>query len=277
MMKKLSIVLLMLLILLPLTAGGSSENTTVLPAAEPEETGIPVTLTVGDIVLDAYLYDTASGRSLALQLPLTVTLNDSDNDFCGGNLDIEYSADDEVYGYRNGDLCLWTPADNFVIFVHSEETSASTGNLVRLGHITSPAEDISRLSGRIDVAIALKEENTNMRVRITAGGQTMYAEFEDNAVSRALIGMMPMTLDMMDLYGREMCYRFGAGALATDNLRSDGYAIGDIAYWPPAGSLVILYEQNGERFQRQHVGHIDSGVDIFSTLGDTSVTFELAD
>lgn len=81
----------------------------------------------------------------------------------------------------------------------------------------------------------------------------------------------------MDLYGREMCYRFGSGALATDNIRSDRYEVGDIAYWPPAGSLVILYEQNGERFSRQHIGHIDSGVEFFSTTGDTSVTFSLAD
>lgn len=276
-MKKLSLLALMLLSLLPLAAGGSSESTAVLPAAaETEGEGIPVTLTAGDVVLDAYLYDTVPGRSLAEQLPLTVTLNDSDNDFCGGSLDIEYSAEDVGYGYRNGDLCLWTPADNFVIFVHSEETSASTGDLVHLGHITSPAEDINKLSGRINVTISPKEDK-KMRVRITAGGQTMYAVLEDNATTRALVDMMPITLEMMDLYGREMCYRFGAGALATDSLRSDGYEVGDIAYWSPAGSLVILYEQNGERFQRQHLGHISSGVEVFRTLGDTPVTFELAD
>lgn len=81
---------------------------------------------------------------------------------------------------------------------------------------------------------------------------------------------------MLDLYGREMCYRF-PDELPTDSLRSDGYAVGDLAYWPLRHSFVILYKQNGEEFTRQHIGHIDSGVDIFDGMGDVNVTFELPD
>ena len=84
-----------------------------------------------------------------------------------------------------------------------------------------------------------------------------------------------MTLPMQDLYGRELCYRYGAGALPTDALRSDGYEIGDIAYWPPRGSLVILYKQNGEQFERQHLGHIEDDTAVLAGIGDTDVTFEL--
>ena len=72
-----------------------------------------------------------------------------------------------------------------------------------------------------------------------------------------------------------MCYRYGADALPTDDLRSDRYEVGDIAYWPPSGSLVILYAQNGEQFARQHLGHIESGVEIFETTGDVDVTFDI--
>lgn len=88
---------------------------------------------------------------------------------------------------------------------------------------------------------------------------------------------MPMTLSMQDLYGREMCYRYGADTFPTDTLRSDGYEVGDIAYWPPRGSLVILYGQNGEQFERQHIGHISEGVEVFETTGDAEVTFEIAE
>ena len=66
-----------------------------------------------------------------------------------------------------------------------------------------------------------------------------------------------------------------AGALPDGETRSDGYAVGDIAYWPPRGSLVILYAQNGERFERVHLGHIDGGAEIFRSMGDADVTFEL--
>lgn len=262
---------------------------------------IPITLTIGDTVLDAYLEDSAPAQSLLAQLPLTVTLNDSDNDFCGGNIDISYSAADVTTGYKNGDLAFWTPAKNFVIFVSGEENSANTGDLVKLGRITGDLSKLNDLSGQIDVSIALKNEaeatvaETNrssvvaataeaasvqegaetMQIKITVGNNTLYADLENNATTRALVEQMPMTLPMSNLYGREMCYRYGGGALPTDNLRYDGYEVGDIAYWPPRGSLVILYRQNGEHFERQHLGHIPAGTDIFANIGDeVNVTFE---
>ena len=117
----------------------------------------------------------------------------------------------------------------------------------------------------------MKEKN----IKITVNGKVLHARLEDNATTRALVKKMPMTLPMSDLYSREMCYRYGGGALPTDNLRSDHYEVGDICYWPPRGSLVILYAQNGEEFERQQVGHIDSGVEIFEHTGDAKVTFEL--
>ena len=114
------------------------------------------------------------------------------------------------------------------------------------------------------------------QITITVGDTVLNAVLEKNATTDALVGQMPLTLSMLDLYGREMCYRYGAGTLPTDTLRSDGYQVGDIAYWPPRGSLVILYAQNGEQFERQHLGHISEGVEVFETTGDTEVTFSLA-
>lgn len=116
--------------------------------------------------------------------------------------------------------------------------------------------------------------NDHMKIKIIVGDTVLYATLEDNAAARAWAAQMPMTLPMKDLYSREMCYRYGSGALPTDELRSDGYEVGDIAYWPPRGSLVILYAQNGEHFERQQIGHIDSGVEVFQASGDADVTFE---
>ena len=118
-------------------------------------------------------------------------------------------------------------------------------------------------------------ETADIKIKITVGDTELTAVMDDNATTQALIEQMPMTLPMMDLYGREMCYRYGAYALPTDNLWSDGYEVGDLAYWAPGGSLVILYKQNGEQFERQHLGHIESGVEVFEDTGDVDVTFEL--
>ncbi len=310
-MKKFIIIPLAAALIFSLAACGQSGTSTDLSESDRDNSGnIPtesnnnnesqtntdgqtlITLTIGDTVLEGYLNNSVPAKILIAQLPLTVTLNDSDNDFCGDQLNLEYSESDVTSGYKNGDLVFWTPASNFVIFVSGEESSANTGNLVPLGHITSPQEMLDALEGRIDVTIALKESNTGasdpedsdtntekgeetMQIKITVGNTELYATLEDNATTRALIEQIPMTLSMSDLYGREMCYRYGANALPTDNLRSDGYEIGDIAYWPPRGSLVILYEQNGEQFERQHLGHIDSGVEVFKNTGDADVTFEV--
>lgn len=307
-MKKVLIIALAFVLTFSITACGQTETpestvesnvseTTSAPEIEPEtESGeqTPITLTIGETVLDAYLNDSDPARSLIAQLPLTVSLNDSGNDFCGDHIDIEYSESDVTSGYQNGDLVFWTPANNFVIFVSGEENSASTGDLVKLGRITSPQEMIDALEGRIDVTIALKEEaaeNTevassaadesegveSMQIKITVGDTEFFATLEDNATTRAWMEEMPMTLSMSDLYDREMCYRYGNGTFPTDSLRSDGYEVGDLAYWPPMGSLVILYEQNGEQFERQHLGHIDSGVEVFANTGDVDVTFEIVE
>ena len=115
--------------------------------------------------------------------------------------------------------------------------------------------------------------NAELKVKISVGSHELIAKLENNTTTRALIEKLPITLPMMNLYGREMCYRFD-DALPTDNLRSDRYEVGDIVYWPPGHSFVILYKQNGEQFSRQHLGHIDSEVEIFDGIGDSEVTIE---
>lgn len=127
------------------------------PAAQTGGEQTPVTLTIRDTVLEAYLNGSVPAQSLLAQLPVTVSLSDSDNDFCGGNLNIDYSESDVQSGYQNGDLAFGLPASNFVIFVSDEENSADTGDLVILGHITSLQAALDALEGRIEVTIALTE------------------------------------------------------------------------------------------------------------------------
>lgn len=113
-------------------------------------------------------------------------------------------------------------------------------------------------------------------VKITVNGQTLTVTLEDNVTAKAFAQMLPITLPMMDLYGREMCYRFPE-ALPTDNAYSRGYEVGEIVYYPPMHSFVILYAQNGERFQMQSIGRINSGVNVFNGIGDVDVQFEAAE
>jgi hypothetical protein len=129
----------------------------------------------------------------------------------------------------------------------------------------------------VTIPSAVFANSLGIQVKITVGEQTLTATFLDNATTRHLISRFPLTIPMMDLYSREMCYRF-PDALPANEVGSSGYEVGDIAYWTPRHSLVIFYRQNGEVISNlQKIGYIDSGVDLFSRTGNAEVRFELLD
>lgn len=125
-----------------------------------------------------------------------------------------------------------------------------------------------------DLGINSSAAQETYKVKMTFGNHTLTATLEDNATTRAFVERLPLTLPMMDLYGREMCYRF-PDALPTDNAFTQSYETGEIVYYPPMHSFVILYAQNGERFQMQKLGRVDSGIELFDNIGDIDVRFEL--
>lgn len=247
-----------------------------------------ITLTVGETVLEGYLNDNRSARDLISRLPVTVSLNRGARDYCGDITPaLAYDEGDVQNGWKNGDLAFWTAGNDFVIFHSDEENSSATGDIVKIGAVTSDLETVRSLGQYIDVTVALSgadedDNNSNedndmvTKMKITVNGRTLIATLKDNATTRAIVQRLPMTLPMMDLYGREMCYRFPE-ALPTDNARTRGYEVGEIIYYPPMHSFVIMYRQNGERFQMQSIGRIDSGVDIFDGIGDVDVRFEKAE
>lgn len=118
------------------------------------------------------------------------------------------------------------------------------------------------------------ESMEEYRIKITVNGQELTAVLTDNATTRAFVEKLPLTLPMQDLYGREMCYRF-PDALPTDNVSVSGYEVGEIVYYPPMHSFVIMYAQNGERFSMQKLGRIETGVEVFDGIRDVDVSFEL--
>ena len=152
----------------------------------------------------------------------------------------------------------------------TESISINDAEKNDVGQTESPQTELTEANenGSTDEGV------TEMVIRITAGEHVITATLYDNAAGRALWDKLPLTLPMMNLYGREMCYRFGAGGLPEDDAEDTGYAIGDISYWPPAGSLVILYRQNGEVFEQQPVGHTDDDISFFDGMPDTDITFE---
>ena len=133
----------------------------------------------------------------------------------------------------------------------------------------------AQLAANANGTVAKNTAAGPIKLKVTANGKTLTAVMEDNPTTQAFLKKLPVTLKMENLYQREMCYRYGGGTFPTGTLRSDRYEVGDIIYWPPRGSFVILYAQNGEEFERQHMGHISGNVGFFRNAGDVDVTFEL--
>ena len=111
-----------------------------------------------------------------------------------------------------------------------------------------------------------------MRIIIAINGRNLFATLEDNPASRTLYQLMPITIKMRNVYQREMSYTL-PGKLPVSKLSAGKYRVGDIIYWPHRNSIAILYSQNGEKFRRQNIGHIDSGAEVFANIKETDVTF----
>ena len=116
------------------------------------------------------------------------------------------------------------------------------------------------------------DNETITQMNIEVNGHTLTAILDNNVTAQAFAAKLPITLPMMDLYGREMCYRFPE-ALPTDDAKTRGYEVGEIVYYPPMHSFVIMYKQNGEHFQMQSIGRVQGDVSIFDGIGDVNVTF----
>lgn len=144
----------------------------------------------------------------------------------------------------------------------------------RIGNQNDISNERSDLSKNESIEKLEENNMSTIQGKVLVGDQELKAEFYDNATTQALLRDFPLTIMMMDLYSREMCYRFDE-ALPANEAETSGYEVGDIAYWPPRHSFVIFYKQNNEVISDlQKVGRITSGVEVFEKNGDIEVTFE---
>jgi hypothetical protein len=116
-----------------------------------------------------------------------------------------------------------------------------------------------------------------MKIRLKVGNKVLTATLADNKTARDFVSLLPLTLTMNDLFGRE---KFGhlPRAISEEGKRTHTCAIGDIAYWSPGPDVAIYYQQDGEKIPDPGIiaiGKIDSGVETLNVRGSVKVTMEL--
>ncbi|NEC84891.1 cyclophilin-like fold protein [Streptomyces sp. SID12501] len=119
-----------------------------------------------------------------------------------------------------------------------------------------------------------------MRIRLTAGETVLNATLDDNATARDLASLLPLTLQMNDLFKREK-YGHLPRSLAAGGEPRYSYEIGNIVYWSPGPDIAIFYDHDGQSIPDPGIivlGEIDSGADAFKKYdGTVDVTMEAVD
>lgn len=126
--------------------------------------------------------------------------------------------------------------------------------------------------------IASSEGTLNMKINITVSGKTVTATVMDNPTAKDFVSLLPLTMSMKDLFGRE---KFGhlQKALSEKGPRKNTYEVGDIAYWSPAHDFAIYYHQDRETIPSPGIipiAKISGGAEIFNVPGSVKVNIEIA-
>jgi hypothetical protein len=109
-----------------------------------------------------------------------------------------------------------------------------------------------------------------MRIRLTIGNQEATATLEDNPASRDLVSMLPVTIPMGDLFGREKPGPLPR-ALTGDVEPVFTYRVGQLAYWPPGHDVFIVYAGDCLRVPSPGLlplGTVDDGLDVVADAGN---------
>src|SRR3954453_14135194 len=125
---------------------------------------------------------------------------------------------------------------------------------------------------------ASSERTQNMKININVSGKTVTATLMDNPTAKDFASLLPLTLSMKDLFGRE---KFGHSqkALSEKGPKTNTYEVGDIAYWSPAHDLAIYYRHDGEAIPSPGViaiAKISGGTEVFNVPGSVKVSIEIA-
>jgi hypothetical protein len=121
------------------------------------------------------------------------------------------------------------------------------------------------------------KKSDRIKIRLRVNDKIITATMIDSKTTRDFISLLPLTLNMNDLFGRE---KFGhlPKAISTAGERAHTYEVGEIVYWSPGPDVAIFYRLDGERIPAPGIiviGKIDSGVEAFDVAGSVKVIIEL--
>jgi hypothetical protein len=106
---------------------------------------------------------------------------------------------------------------------------------------------------------------SHLQLKITVAGQAVLVPFVDSKTTRAFIKLLPLTLTLDDIDGREK-YSGLPARLPTEGQAPTTYEVGDLSYWL-GGGLAAYYHKDSRR--------IKAGVVVLAKLGERAAPFNV--
>jgi hypothetical protein len=128
-------------------------------------------------------------------------------------------------------------------------------------------------------AIANAAQANTMKIRLTVNGKAITATLIDSETTRDFVSLLPLTITMNDLFGREKSGNLPR-PISESGKRTRTYEVGDVIYWSPSAHVAIYYRHDGHSIPAPGIivmGKIDSGVDTLNVPGSVKVTIQPLD
>ena len=122
------------------------------------------------------------------------------------------------------------------------------------------------------------EKTDTMKIRLKIKDRVLSATLVDSKTTRDFVSLLPLTLTMNDLFGREK-YGHLPRELSEGGERTHTYEVGEVVYWSPGPDVAIFYRHDRQSIPDPGIiviGKIDSGVEALNLDGPVRVTIELA-
>jgi len=116
-----------------------------------------------------------------------------------------------------------------------------------------------------------------MKIKLTVGNRAITATLVDSETARDFVSLLPLTLNMDDLFGREKFGRLPR-AISDGGKRTRTYQVGDVVYWSPGPDVAIYYRHDGSSIPSPGIivmAKIDSRAEALNEPGSANVTIEL--
>jgi hypothetical protein len=118
-------------------------------------------------------------------------------------------------------------------------------------------------------------KTSTVKIRIKLDDKTLTATLADNATSRDLVSLLPLTLTLKNYASTEKI-SYLARKLSTEGAPAGcDPNVGDITYYAPWGNLAIFYKDFGYSDGLIKLGKIDGDLGALNTSGELKATIEV--